>query len=96
MKKYIYLVFIMILLLLNISCKEDLKEELPTIFEGLDFNKSVGELFKSTKPITSVPFIEQLIEAIKKHLDILTSDSTEEYYSILRNKMLNSDLTEFR
>lgn len=39
---------------------------------------------------------ELLIEAIKKYLDILTSDSTEEYYTILRNKMLNSDLTEFK
>ena len=48
------------------SFKEELKEELPNIFEGLDFNGAVGELFKSTKPITSVPFIDQLIEAIKK------------------------------
>ena len=39
---------------------------------------------------------ELLIEAIRKNLDILTSDTTEEYYSILRNKMLNSDLTEFK
>lgn len=38
---------------------------------------------------------ELLIEAIKKNLDILTSDTTEEYYSILRNKMLNSDFTLF-
>ena len=28
MKKYIYFVFIMILLLLNISCKEDVKEDI--------------------------------------------------------------------
>jgi len=39
---------------------------------------------------------ELLIEAIKKNLDILTSNTTEEYYSILRNKMLNFDLTEFK
>ena len=39
---------------------------------------------------------ELLIEAIRKNLGILTSDTTEEYYSILRNKMLNSDLTEFK
>ncbi len=39
---------------------------------------------------------ELLIEAIRKNLDILTSDTTEEYYSILRNKMLNADLTEFK
>ena len=39
---------------------------------------------------------ELLIEAIKKYLDILTTDTTDEYYSILRNKMLNYDLTEFR
>ncbi len=39
---------------------------------------------------------ELLIEAIKKNLDILTTDTTDEYYSILRNKMLNYDLTEFR
>ena len=39
---------------------------------------------------------ELLIEAIKKYLDILTSDTTDEYYSILRNKMLNADLTEFK
>ena len=39
---------------------------------------------------------ELLIEAIKKNLNILISDTTDEYYSILRNKMLNSDLTEFK
>lgn len=39
---------------------------------------------------------ELLIEAIKKYEDILTTDTTDEYYSILRNKMLNYDLTEFR
>ncbi len=39
---------------------------------------------------------ELLIEAIKKNLDILTTDTTDEYYSILRNKMLNGDLTEFK
>ena len=39
---------------------------------------------------------ELLIEAIKKYLDVLTADTTDEYYSILRNKMLNYDLTEFR
>ena len=39
---------------------------------------------------------ELLIEAIKNKLNILTSDTTDEYYSILRNKMLNGDLTEFR
>ena len=39
---------------------------------------------------------ELLIEAIKKYLDLLTADTTDEYYSILRNKMLNYDLTEFR
>ena len=39
---------------------------------------------------------ELLIEAIRKNLNILTSDSTEEYYSILRNQMLNSDLTIFK
>ena len=39
---------------------------------------------------------ELLIEAIKKNLDILTSNTTNEYYSILRNKMLNADLTEFK
>ncbi len=38
---------------------------------------------------------ELLIEAIKKNLGILTLGTTEEYYSILRNKMLNSDLTAF-
>ncbi len=39
---------------------------------------------------------ELLIEAIKKYLDILTTDTIDEYYSILRNKMFNYDLTEFR
>ncbi len=39
---------------------------------------------------------ELLIEAIRKNLGILSSNTTEEYYSILRNKMLNQDLTEFR
>ena len=39
---------------------------------------------------------ELLIESIKKYLDILTSDTTDEYYSIIRNKMLNNDLTEFK
>ena len=39
---------------------------------------------------------ELLIEAIRKNLNILTDDTTDEYYSILRNKMLNEDLTEFK
>lgn len=39
---------------------------------------------------------ELLIEAIKSKLGILLSESTKEHYSILRNKMLNSDLTEFK
>ena len=39
---------------------------------------------------------ELLIDAIKNNLDLLTSDTTEEYYSILRNKMLDSNLNVFR
>jgi radical SAM-linked protein len=38
---------------------------------------------------------ELLIDAIKNNIDILTSGTTQENYSILRNKMLNNDLTEF-
>ena len=39
---------------------------------------------------------ELLVEAIRKNLGIITDNTIEEYYSILRNKMLNSDLTEFK
>lgn len=39
---------------------------------------------------------ELLIEAIKQKTGLLTLGTTEEYYSILRNEMLNSDLTIFR
>ncbi len=39
---------------------------------------------------------EILVEAIRKYLDIMTSDSVEEHYSIMRERMLNSDLSEFR
>lgn len=39
---------------------------------------------------------ELLIEAIKQNTGLLTLGTTEEYYSILRNDMLNSDLTIFR
>lgn len=38
---------------------------------------------------------ELLIDAIKSNINILTLGTTDESYSILRNKMLNSDLTEF-
>lgn len=38
---------------------------------------------------------ELLIDAIRSNLNILNLGTTQEYYSILRNKMLNSDLTEF-
>lgn len=39
---------------------------------------------------------ELFVEAIKQNVGILQSDSIEEYYTILRNKMLNSDLSEFK
>ena len=39
---------------------------------------------------------ELLIDAIKNNIDVLNLGTTEEYYSILRNQMLNSDLTPFR
>ena len=39
---------------------------------------------------------ELLIEAIRKYLGIMTSTSTDEYYSIMRNKMLYQNLDEFR
>lgn len=39
---------------------------------------------------------ELLIEAIKSELNLLTSDTTEEHYSILRNKMLDASLNEFK
>ncbi len=39
---------------------------------------------------------ELLIEAIKQKTGLLTLGTTEEYYSILRNEMLNSDLTVFK
>ena len=39
---------------------------------------------------------EILVEAIRKYLDIMTSDSVDEHYSIMRERMLNSDLSEFR
>lgn len=39
---------------------------------------------------------ELLIEAIKQNTGLLTLGTTDEYYSILRNEMLNYDLTIFR
>lgn len=39
---------------------------------------------------------ELFIEAIKQDTGLLSSDDINEYYTILRNKMLNNDLTEFR
>lgn len=39
---------------------------------------------------------ELLIEAIKQNTGLLTLGTTDEYYSILRNEMLNNDLTIFR
>ena len=38
---------------------------------------------------------ELLIEAIRKYLGIMTSETTEEYYKIMRNKMLYGNLEEF-
>lgn len=39
---------------------------------------------------------EILVEAMRKYLGIMTSDSVSEHYSIMRERMLNADLTEFR
>ena len=38
---------------------------------------------------------ELVIEALRKDLDILTSDKIDEYYSIMRNQMLDSSLNKF-
>ena len=38
---------------------------------------------------------ELIIEALRKYLDILTSDKIDEYYSIMRNQMLDSSLNIF-
>ena len=38
---------------------------------------------------------ELIIEALRKYLDILTSDKIDEYYSIMRNQMLDSSLNKF-
>ena len=37
-----------------------------------------------------------IVTAIKKHLDIMTTEGTEEYYTIMRKRMLDNDLKEFR
>ena len=39
---------------------------------------------------------EILVEAMRKYLDIMTSDGVDEHYSIMRERMLKSDLSEFR
>lgn len=39
---------------------------------------------------------EILVEAMRKYLDIMTSDGIDEHYSIMRERMLKSDLSEFR
>lgn len=39
---------------------------------------------------------ELFIEAIRQHLDVLNLGTIEEHYSIVRNKMLDFDLNEFR
>ncbi len=38
---------------------------------------------------------ELLVLAIKKHLDIMTSEGTDEYYRIMRKRLLKQDLNEF-
>ena len=37
-----------------------------------------------------------LITAIKKYIGIMDSEGTEEYYTIMRKRMLDNDLKEFR
>lgn len=39
---------------------------------------------------------EILVEAMRKYLFIMTSDSVSEHYSIMRERMLKDDLSEFR
>ncbi|MBO5378773.1 MAG: DUF2344 domain-containing protein [Clostridia bacterium] len=39
---------------------------------------------------------EILVEAMRKYLGIMTSDGIDEHYSIMRERMLKSDLSEFR
>ena len=39
---------------------------------------------------------ELLVEAMRKYLGIMTSDGIDEHYSIMRERMLKSDLSEFR
>ena len=36
-----------------------------------------------------------IVTAIKKHLDIMTTEGTEEYYTIMRQRFLDSELNEF-
>jgi radical SAM-linked protein len=36
-----------------------------------------------------------IVTAIKKHLDIMTTERTEEYYTIMRQRFLDSELHEF-
>lgn len=38
---------------------------------------------------------ELIVEAIKKYIGILTSDTIEEYCTVMRNKMLDYDMKEF-
>ena len=39
---------------------------------------------------------ELIVEAIRKYLDAMNSEGTQEYCTIMRNKMLDSDLNEFQ
>lgn len=54
----------------------------------------IGVILHSSAEKTLSP--EILVEAMRKYLDIMTSDDVSEHYSIMRERMLNSDLSEFR
>lgn len=54
----------------------------------------LGVILHSSAEKTLSP--ELLVEAIRKYLFIMTSDGIDEHYSIMRERMLRSDLSEFR
>lgn len=73
----------------------DISEYIPKIkTQGGENSVEISAVIASGNEKNLSP--ELLIEAIRKYLGIMTSETTEEYYSIMRNEMLNGSFEIFR
>lgn len=73
----------------------DISEYIPKIkTQGEENSVEISAVIASGNEKNLSP--ELLIEAIRKYLGIMTSETTEEYYSIMRNEMLNGSFEIFR